>query len=256
MIKVYVAVPTTGTIVDSQVYALREIEKKYKDKVELIYPDNCVRRIFHDFARNAHVEDFLDSGADILWFLDSDVTPPTHILDLVTEHLDKWVVSGAVYPVFMIPPGFGDCQVVFTAYNLFDGVLRPKPTVPQQGLDYVDGLATGCLMIKREVFTEKLSTAPYFNFTFDPNTKVMTEGEDMYFARKMSEQGIKFFTDYSMVCRHQKNVDLLEINNYAMRFANDAIQAYEKKVRETLMASMQKKKEEQAKPKLYLPTYK
>ena len=92
-IKIYMGVPTTGTILDVQVTALRKIEELYGDQVEFVYPETCVRRMFHDFARNAIVDAFLATDCDILWFLDSDVAPPDNILDLVVEHGDKWKVK-------------------------------------------------------------------------------------------------------------------------------------------------------------------
>ncbi len=94
MIKIYMGIPSTGNRRDTQSYNLREIEKRYRDKVELVYPEQCIHRIFHDFARNATVEEFLKTDCDILWFLDSDITPPCDVLDLVVEHGEKWKVAG------------------------------------------------------------------------------------------------------------------------------------------------------------------
>src|SRR4051812_8912917 len=100
-IKVYMGIPSTGDRVDSQSYALRVIEKRYADQVELVYPKDCVQRIFHDAARNAIVEEFLASDCDVLWFLDSDICPPPHVIELVTKHWDKWEAAGAPYPIWM-----------------------------------------------------------------------------------------------------------------------------------------------------------
>lgn len=252
MIKLFLAVPTTGTVIDSQVAVLRDLAAKYKDQIEFVYPNKMVRRIFHDFARNAMVEDFLDSGADVMWFLDSDVTPPLHVLDLITEHWDKWKVSGAVYPVFMIPPGFQSAQIVFTAYQKnAAGQLTPQVNIPQSGTDSVDGLATGCLFIKREVFTDFLPEVPYFKFSYNEQTRCMTEGEDFYFARRCGEKGLRFFTDYSMVCRHQKNIDLLDLNNYAVEYANRSVEAYGRAVREQLASTISSRP--RAKSSIILP---
>jgi hypothetical protein len=254
MIKVFLATPTTGSVVDSQEHFLRDIREKYKDKVEFVYPKNLVRRIFHDFARNALTEDFLDSGADVMWFLDSDVTPPIHILDLITEHWEKWKLAGAVYPVFMIPPGYQNAQVVFTAYTQMDnGQYQPKAVIPEEGTDLVDGLATGCILIKREVLTEDLPERPFFKFTYDPNTCHMTEGEDFYFMRRANAKGLKFFTDYSMVCKHQKSVDLLDINNYAVQYAQSAVAAYDRALREQLAGKISRRP--QAKNSIILPQW-
>ena len=216
--KVYVSIPTTGTVVDSQQYVLRDMEDTYKEHIEFVYPKQCVRRVFHDFARNKQVEEFLESGADILWFLDSDITPNAHILDLVALHKDKWQVAGATYPVVMNPMGTG-AELVFTCYqkNPESGNLAVAG-VPKEGIDFVDGLATGCLFIKREVFAQL--SQPYFEFKFKEEDRALHEGEDLGFCRKLNALGIRFFTDFSLVCNHRKTVDLLDINNYAISYSN------------------------------------
>jgi hypothetical protein len=190
-IKVFMGQPSTGQVVDFQAYVLRDIAERFSDKVELVYPKQLAHRIFHDAARNGIVEEFLDSGCDVLWFLDSDVVPTPHIMELVTNHYDKWMCAGAPYPIFMCNGNEPGRQIVFTAYQNVDGTgLRPS-RVPYEGLDYVDGLATGCLFIKREVL-EKMPK-PYFEFQYDPITRAPVVGEDLGFCLKMAKEGIKFF---------------------------------------------------------------
>lgn len=240
--KIYVAIPTTGTVVDSQSYVLRELQENYKEHVELYFPAQAVRRIFHDFARNKLVEDFLATDCDILWFLDSDIAPSREVLDLVAVDGDKWQLAGACYPVFMTPPGGEIPEVVFTTYkkNPETGNFTPS-NAPKEGKEFVDGLATGCLFIKREVL-EKLEK-PYFEFTFDKLDRELKEGEDLGFCRKVHELGYKFYVDYSLVCRHQKTVDLFDVNNYAIQFSNRNVQAYDalikQQVRDAIKAAYQ-----------------
>jgi hypothetical protein len=237
-IKVYVAIPTTSSIIDSQVYVLRDIEKLYSDKIEFVYPTNCVRRMFHDFARNKFVEDFLASDCDILWFLDSDITPPKHVLDLIVVHGAKWKVAGLTYPVFMKPPTSDILEVVYTAYekNAATGNMA-LASVPKEGIKELDGLATGCLFIHREVL-EKLER-PYFEFTYNEVDRSIKEGEDLGFCRKVSALGYKFFTDFSMTCRHQKNVDLMDVNNYAIQYSNRNVTAYSDHIKEQVRDALQ-----------------
>lgn len=226
-------IPSIGTRDDLQCYALRRIEKQYKGKVELVYPEVKTQRIFHDFARNGIVEDFLASDCDILWFLDADVSPPPDILDLVVKPQMKWEAAGATYPVFMCGRAGDDAKVVFTNYTWRDGKLTCGNT-PTKGIAFVDGLATGCLFLRKSVFT-KLKK-PYFEFKYNPETREMIGGEDLEFAKKLSDIGIKFYTDFSLVCRHQKSVDLFEVNNYAISYANNAVDAYHRAIRPQIEA--------------------
>ena len=229
----YVGLPTTGNVFDSNVHAVRELEKKYGGRIEFVYPKKLVRRMFHDYARNMIVEEFLESNCDVLWFLDSDVSPSANVLDLITEHWDKWKVAGAPYPVFMTPPGEKGPQIVFTVYIKNNDKLCPSK-IPYSGINYVDGVATGCMFIKREVF-EKLEK-PYFEFKFRQEDRYMEEGEDLGFCLKVSKLGYQFFIDYSMVCKHQKTLCLLELNNYAIEYANKSVAAYDQTIRSKIQA--------------------
>lgn len=221
---------------DFQTYALRELEKRYEDEVQLVYPENCCHRFMHDFARNEIVEEFLESDCDILWFLDSDVAPAPHVLDLVTLHGDKWLAAGAPYPLWLNTPGSQEMGVCFTAYNgsalTSDGKTMGlvMTQVPKSGTGFVDGLATGCLFLKRELFS-KLEK-PYFAFKRKAENCEVIEGEDLGFAMKLQALGVKYFCDHGMVCSHYKKVNLLDVNNYAVSFANAKILEFDRSIRE------------------------
>lgn len=223
--KLFVAIPSGGTVSDFQPFVLRDLVERYSDEIEFIYPTQLCQRIFHDAARVGLAEEFLDSGADVIWYLDSEVCPPKHVLDLLVLHGDKWQAAGAPYPVFMAQPGESVRQLVFTCYKKMvgPGPIRLAPcSVPNEGTEFIDGIATGCLFIKREVFS-KLEK-PYFEFKYDPITRAPIEGEDIGFCLKLAKLGVQFFVDYSMACKHYKNnIDLLEINNYAISYAQKCV---------------------------------
>lgn len=250
-IKVYCAVPTTGVVADAQTYFWRDAEAKYKDQIEFIWPPLCVRRVFHDYARNSQVEEFLKSDAEILFFLDSDVVPPPDVFDLVLEK-DKWVVAGAPYPIFMTPPGHTEPQIVFTAYNGSAKGGVAAADCPNEGKEFIDGLATGCLFIKRELFSQLKK--PYFAFEYDEETRCMTAGEDLSFCRKVRDLGHKFYVDYSKVCRHYKSVCLLEVNNYTRQYAKRSVEMYDSMVKPALQELQARIKAKNTPSKLVAPS--
>lgn len=257
-IKIYMGIPSTGDRNDAQTYFLRRCEKTYGDRIEFIYPEIYVGRMFHDYARNEYVEQFLKSEADILWFLDSDVVPPERLLDIVTEHGDKWSLAGAPYPVWMTQPGFDGPQVTYTVYKeMSPGAgkgLAPSP-IPESGQEFVDGIATGCIFIKRDV-VEKLQK-PYFEFKYNETTREMTEGEDLGFCRKVNALGYKFFIDFSMLCHHFKRVSLLDVSNFIELQKNLIIDNCDRMIRQVVakkqLEKINKPKVEQPKSKLILP---
>lgn len=239
-VKVYLGWCSTGQREDLHLYLLRDLKDRYGEICDLILPDMCVHRIFHDRARCDVVDEFLASDCDVLWFLDSDVCPPNHVLDLVAHHYDKWQIAGAPYPIANIAPGCSDFGINWTVYKDVStnevgqrGIHMSE--LPAEGQEFVDGLATGCLFIKREVFS-KLQK-PWFEFKYDQETRRIIEGEDLGFALKCHDLGIKFFVDYSMVCGHHKRVNLLEMSNFAMRIRNEEIRKYVEMVKPEIEAA-------------------
>lgn len=216
-IKVYMGIPSLNSRSDVQCYMLRQIEQNYGDKVELVYPKNYCGRIFHDYARNMIVKDFLISDCDVLWFLDSDIAPPPAVIELITNHYDKWKVCGAPYPLFLRPVGHDTPKVVFAVYNDL-GKGYNTSGVPSSGTDFVDGIASGCIMIKREILEGMQE--PYFEFVYDEKTREMKIGEDIGFCKKVNAMGHRFFIDYAHLCRHFKQIDLLDVNNYVIEEFN------------------------------------
>ncbi len=225
-LKLYMGFPSIGTTVTAQNFQIRNLEKQYGDKIEFVWPEKCTFRIMHDFARNEIIKEFLATDCDAIWFLDSDVVPHHNVLDLITEHGDKWEVAGAPYPIFM------NGKINFAIYQPLELGARSLKLadLPKSGQAFIGGAATGCLFIKREVFSK--IPAPWFEFVYDKDTREMKIGEDLGFCMKLQDLGINTFVDYSLVCKHYKNVDLLDMNNYAIEFANERLKAFDAEVKE------------------------
>lgn len=239
--KIFLGLPSLGTRADTQVAYLRDHEKLYKDKIEFVYSNVVATRIFHDYARNEIVEEFLKTDCDAIWFIDADICPPPDLLSFVLQHWDEWEASGACYPIFCALPGKEDRSpmVQFTAYNGIayndDGTAKGirLTAVPRDGdKQWIDALATGCMFLKRSVF-DKLER-PFFEFKYNEKTRAIKEGEDLGFCLKLNKVGIRFLTDLGMVCKHYKNVCLLDVNNYAMEMANAKLLEYDKDVRQKI----------------------
>lgn len=250
-LKMFVAIPTTGTNCDAQVYALRTMEKNYADRVEFVYPQDCIRRIFHDYARNEMVDEFLKTDCDFIWFLDSDVAPMTNVLDLFLAYVEEWDVGGAPYPLFISQKSEESPQVVYAVYNGTSGKGMRPSDVPMTGSGMVDGLATGCLFIKRHIF-EKLQK-PYFEFKYNTETRELIEGEDLGFCKKVGALGYKFLVDYSKPCKHYKMVCLRDVNDYAMTYAKRQVEAYDAMIRGKMQALNEKLRAKRAVPKILSP---
>lgn len=241
--RIYMGIPSMGDRWDFQTYTLRDLEKRYADKIELVYPEQCVHRFQHDFARNEIVEEFLASDCDILWFLDADVAPSVHILDLVTNHSNKnWLAAGAPYPLWLTSNASGNLAVAYTVYKGSapdahgNSGLKYSDVLTSGGTEWVDGLATGCLFLRRELFSKM--EKPYFQFKRKQDSQECIEGEDLGFAMKLKTLGIKYFVDHSMVCGHFKKVNLLDVQNYATDMSNAKVIAMHDQIKNDLIAAM------------------
>lgn len=251
-IKVYLGIPSTGQRLDFQCYVLREIEKTYKGRIELVYPSVCAQRIFHDHARSAITREFLETGCDVLWFLDSDIAPPPDVFDFFLKYYDKWSLAGLPYPVFMTPPGGKRQQAVICVYDN-DGIGLKASKVPKDGVRFVDGLATGCLFIKREVLEQ--IPHPHFEFEYDPETRGLKVGEDLGFCLKTASLGYQYLTDFSKVCGHYKTVNLLEVVNAATEFAQTYVDEYHAQIKpvvEGLSKEIERLKKEKTPSKIQI----
>lgn len=137
-------------------------------------------------ARNQLVRSALDAKASHLLFLDSDMIVPSNAPQRLLKH-DKPIVSGLYFE-------------------------RHSPHKPVMGktrcgdwFDYPPGLSEigvvggGCLLVQTDVFrkiSEHFKDDTWFEF-FGQRT-----GEDLVFAQRCRELGIKMYLDADLKCGH------------------------------------------------------
>lgn len=166
-----------------------------------------------DANRNKMVKNFLeDEDNDWLLMIDNDVVPPKDIIKMV-EH-GKPVVSATVtikkgavpQPIILKEHGDQYRQVNVAEYleNESDGLIP------------VDGVGTGCLLIRRDVL-ENMSP-PWFKFLYNDEDGSLQLGEDFYFSRRLAQEDVPMFVSTDHVCSHFKKTDLTEIANVVAEY--------------------------------------
>lgn len=155
-----------------------------------------------DLAREKSVEAALDSGAEWIFMLDSDVIPPRDVYPRLKQHQVD-IVSGMYFAKKEDPhPAMWKVNP--------DGGLAPVVEWPENALIEVDTVGLGCALIHRRVFED--IERPWFRWTqgYDSHPWDTEEingevgiGEDFYFFHKAKEEGYNVYADTSVECKHE-----------------------------------------------------
>jgi hypothetical protein len=156
------------------------------------HPEDLLAHIistYVPFARNSLHQEFLKSGYDWLFMLDSDVCPPFEIVDVLLGHGLK-CVSGW-YSTKDIPKK----PCVYKETGRVDEFGIPtwqQREAPGTGLEKVDGIGMGVMLMHKEI-AQKLGPKPY-----DENTG----GEDLQLCSRIRALGYDVWVDWAMGSKH------------------------------------------------------
>jgi hypothetical protein len=147
-----------------------------------------------DEARNAIVELAMKHEIKYLFFLDDDVTPTKNVIAKFVYYLEQphhkdVMVLGGIYCSKTDPP-------VPLVFKQTDGSSGPSYDWKMGDVFECEGLATGCMMIRMELFSQL--EKPFFKTVDEPSTPttgttVVTD--DLYFCKKVREKGFKIVAD-------------------------------------------------------------
>lgn len=150
-------------------------------------------------GRNQLAYDFMESGADRLVFLDSDVTfPPGSLIKLA--HMPKDFVGGC-YRYKQAEEGYP-----------LNFLKKPNLMVDQYGLIEVEGLPTGFLALSRKVFETMREKYPEremehfghkgFNYFQMPVIDGVLYGEDVFFCKEWRDLGGEIYLMHDVELTH------------------------------------------------------
>lgn len=163
-----------------------------------------VHRPFENALHHA-VAEFLDGDAE--WFLniDSDNPPTSNPLELIGAGFDVIGVATPVYHCDASKPG--DRPWYLNAYRQVEGGYQEFR--PQQGIQDVDAVGTGCILIHRRVLEDPVLRLAPFRRTTDESGRV-EYGNDLNFCRRAKERGFRIGCDFRSPCEHFVEIPLLE----------------------------------------------
>ena len=171
-------------------------------------------------ARNLIVKEFLKSDCDSLMFIDSDMTfTPESVIRLLAFNQDRPIVAGAY-----------EARKQGKVYILsLEGEGMRDIKMDAMGLVQARRVATGFMMIRRDVFTKLAEAHPewkhndldsddqmysFFDFKVTPEGYV---GEDFLFCDRARAIGLNAWIDPTIKLGH------MGIHEFQSDFANDVL---------------------------------
>jgi len=200
--KVLVAIGHHGTVRTEMLQVIATIITDGRCRLKIIYPSE---RMTEDrFAKLG--KKVVKEGWDFLLSIDADNPPTKNPLDLV--FLDKDIMG------LPTPQWYSEDK-----YPIFWTALKKVPNgwdqwEDRQGLQQVDAVGSGCIIIKRKVF-EAIPDAPFERKWNKDGTQ--ESGADFNFCEKARSRGFEIWTHFDYPCSHFKELDLLEVLKFKHR---------------------------------------
>lgn len=150
---------------------------------------------------NGIVKYFLKTDFDYWITFDSDNPPIKNIIDLVFLNLD---VIGCPTPVWANMKK-GDYPMYWNALDEHEDGWRPHR--PLDGLQEVDAIGSGCMVIARRVL-EKIPKPLFFRQWNEDGIAV--RGHDFLFSKKAKDNGFRVWAHYDYPCHHFNEIEVHE----------------------------------------------
>ena len=140
--------------------------------------------------RNKLVETALENKADYLLFVDADMRFPKDTLKILLSHKKEIIGVNATTRAEPVSPTARNIQINEDGSVIF----LPVYSNAKEGIEVVDGIGCGIMLIKTSIF-EKMEK-PYFYFEQLKNNKLL--GKDIYFCIKARDSGIDTWVDHDL----------------------------------------------------------
>ncbi len=199
MISVYFTIPNTGWIHKHAHFAACKIlaDKRYRVRHDCPTHSPYVNNLHHC------MNDFLENGEEYWLTFDADNPPTNNPLDLVEFDCD---VISCPTPVWHNAVK-GDRPYYFNALKIKDDGYTPNTECT--GLQEVDAVGSGCLLIARRVMLKLRDQQPFARI-WNKNGTVEVGG-DYSFCRKAKKAGFRIWAHYDYPCMHFNELELTEV---------------------------------------------
>lgn len=203
---ILITVPNMHWIHSHVVHKLLLLQKDRRYRLNIMMPSN------KPYENNLHhiVNDFMKGDYDFWLNIDADNPPMQNPLDLI--ELDRDIV-GLPTPIWHYEGESqkkGERPIYWNGYD-YDkskGAYREHQT--REGLQKVDAVGTGCVLISRRVFENKqMRKAPFERKLNEDGT--VQRGNDISFCERAREQEFEIYCHYDYPCDHFSENSLNEV---------------------------------------------
>jgi hypothetical protein len=202
-----VSVPNTGHIHKKVVFSLLKLQSDPRYKTTIILPT------WNPYEHNLHriINDFMNIYKECSFWLniDSDNPPINNPLDLIEFDRD---IIGLPTPVwhFTGKEEKGERPLYYNAYDYDTKGKAYREHQPREGLQKVDAVGTGCLLISKRVFIDSEMRKLPFARIWNPNGTI-ERGNDIAFCERAKAQGFEIYAHYDYPCMHFCELELNEM---------------------------------------------
>lgn len=202
--KVLISFPNTGWIHKLVFMAGAKLLSDSRYKSTVIVPTH------NPYENNLHHirNDFIEGDFDYWLNIDADNPPMNNPLDLID--LDRDII-GCPTPVYHFADKIkGERPWYENAYQYVKekDAYREWPT--KEGLQKVDAVGTGCLLMARRVFDNPEMRKGCFSRVLYPDGRV-ERGNDIAFCERAKKQGFEIWAHYDYRCQHFNELEMHEV---------------------------------------------
>lgn len=202
--KILISVPNVGTIHKLVNFATDRL------LMERRYQTTIIRPTHNPYENNLHhiVNDFMAGDYDFWLNIDADNPPMANPLDLIELNKD---IIGLPTPVWHFTGKTkGERPIYENAYKYVPEQDAYTEWPVKNGLQKVDAVGTGCVLISRRVFENTEMRKAPFQRTWNGDGTV-ERGNDISFCERAIKNNFEIYAHYDYKCQHFVNLELHEI---------------------------------------------
>ena len=184
--KVLIAVPALDTMPTQTAYSMLSLKRDCPSRFSFIVRASCAD------ARNMLAREAIESGADRVLWLDSDMVFQDDLMLRLGEDLDAgWDMVCGLYFKRELPV----TPVIYKRVEMVNGV-EPYRDYPKESLFHVAGCGFGAVMMTSELLTRADS------FKTGPFTPLLNLSEDLSFCKRATDAGARIACDSRIKVGH------------------------------------------------------